>query len=143
MNRADVIQKETVNPRPLGRLNVLGTRQTGLNHLDSKVGTFQLKNVAIYPNMGRIKCLKRHTISHPLLTMDYSKRLLDSLAESLAESLRLSGGVSQTLWRSLSDSLEESLHLQNRRNGNLRLALPKKVFADRVKAKVGGKKLGR
>ena len=78
MNRADVIQKETVNPRPLGRLNVLGTRQTGLNHLDSKVGTFQLKNVAIYPNMGRIKCLKRHTISHPLLTMDYSRRFLDS-----------------------------------------------------------------
>jgi hypothetical protein len=78
MNRADVIQKETVNPRPLGRLNVLGTRQTGLNHLDSKVGTFQLKNIAIYPNMGRIKCLKRYAIPHLLLTMDYSRRFLDS-----------------------------------------------------------------
>ena len=78
MNRADVIQKETVNPRPLGRLNVLGPCQTGLYHLNTEMGACEPKNVGIDSDMGWLKCLKRHTISHPLLTMDYSSRLLDS-----------------------------------------------------------------
>jgi hypothetical protein len=78
LNRADIVQEVAIDTGSLGCLDIFRSGKTGLNHLDSKVGTFQLKNVAIYPNMGRIKCLKRYAIPHLLLTMDYSRRLLDS-----------------------------------------------------------------